>query len=103
MNFLPFTLQNVDGYQLEAFSLDTDSIKNGKGMELTISESGETAFMLSERPVLVKAIPTDLTRESIFVCAGTCHFSRTIAQEQRPGHCGIAKRKSQPGSGKLGG
>jgi hypothetical protein len=58
--FLPFTLQNVDGYQLEAFSLDADSIKNGKGTALTVSKSGETAFLLSERPVLVKATPTDL-------------------------------------------
>jgi hypothetical protein len=68
--FLPFTLQNVDGYQLEAFSLDTDSIKNGKGMELTISESGETAFMLSERPVLVKAIPTDLQERASLYAQG---------------------------------
>jgi len=55
IEFLPFTLQNVDGYQLEAFSLDADSIKNGKGTALTVSKSGETAFLLSERPVLVKA------------------------------------------------
>lgn len=68
--FLPFTLQNVDGYQLEAFSLDTDSIKNGKGMELTVSESGETAFMLSERPVLVKAIPTDLQERASLYAQG---------------------------------
>ncbi|MHB8807128.1 MAG: hypothetical protein ACYC59_06055 [Anaerolineaceae bacterium] len=68
--FLPFTLQNVDGYQLEAFSLDTDSIKNGKGMGLTVSESGETAFMLNERPVLVKAIPTDLQERASLYAQG---------------------------------
>ncbi|MGV8025994.1 MAG: hypothetical protein AB2L18_05510 [Anaerolineaceae bacterium] len=68
--FLPFTLQNVDGYQLEAFSLDTDSIKNGKGMELVVNESGETAFLLSERPVLVKAIPTDLQERASLYAQG---------------------------------
>jgi hypothetical protein len=74
--FLPFTLKNVGGYQLEAFSLDADSIKNGRGMALTVNESGETAFMLSERPVLVKAIPTDLKErlslymQGLFTSAG---------------------------------
>lgn len=74
--FLPFTLKNVGGYQLEAFSLDADSIKNGRGMALTVDESGETAFMLSERPVLVKAIPTDLKErlslymQGLFTSAG---------------------------------
>ncbi len=58
--FQPFTLQDVSGYQLEAFSLDADSIKNGKGTKLSVDTNGEAAFMLSERPVLVKAIPTDL-------------------------------------------
>jgi len=58
--FLPFTLQDVSGYQLEAFSLDADSIKNGNGAELSVDANGATAFMLSERPVLVKAVPTDL-------------------------------------------
>lgn len=58
--FLPFTLRDVSGYELEAFSLDTDSIKNGSGAELTVDASGTSAFMLSERPVLVKAVPTDL-------------------------------------------
>ena len=58
--FLPFTLQNVAGYTLEAYALDAESIKKGKGIELNVGESGETAFMLNERPVLVKAIPSDL-------------------------------------------
>ena len=39
-------------------------------MELTISESGETAFMLSERPVLVKAIPTDLQERASLYAQG---------------------------------
>ncbi|HOJ00085.1 MAG TPA: hypothetical protein PLL88_00585 [Anaerolineaceae bacterium] len=59
-DFLAYTLQNVGGYQLEAFSLDADSIRSGKGLELSVSTNGETAFMLSERPVLIKATPTDL-------------------------------------------
>lgn len=59
-SFQPYTLQNVSGYQLEAFSLDTDSIKNGQGIDLPVSENGDANFMLSERPVLVKATPTDL-------------------------------------------
>jgi hypothetical protein len=59
-SFQPYTLQNVSGYQLEAFSLDADSIKNGQGIDLPVSENGDTGFMLSERPVLVKATPTDL-------------------------------------------
>lgn len=58
--FLPFSLKNVSGYQLEAFSLDADSVKNGSGMELSADANGETAFLLSERPVLVKAIPSDV-------------------------------------------
>ena len=58
--FLPFTLQDVSGYQLEAFSLDADSIKNGSGADLSADANGGTAFMLNERPVLVKAVPTDL-------------------------------------------
>ena len=43
-----------------AFSLDADSVKNGSGMELSADANGETAFLLSERPVLVKAIPSDV-------------------------------------------
>ncbi|NMC47805.1 MAG: hypothetical protein GYA52_13340 [Chloroflexi bacterium] len=59
-SFQPYTLQNISGYQLEAFSLDADSIKNGQGIDLPVSENGDVRFMLSERPVLVKATPTDI-------------------------------------------
>jgi len=75
-DFQPYTLQNVSGYQLEVFSLDADSVKHGQGIDLTVSGSGETAFMLSERPVLVKATPTEIKErlslyaQSFFSSAG---------------------------------
>ncbi len=60
-NFTPYTLHDVRGYQLEAFSLDADSIKKGAGVPLTVEVNGDTAFLLSERPLLVRAVPSELS------------------------------------------
>ncbi|HAF61877.1 MAG TPA: hypothetical protein DCK95_06080 [Anaerolineaceae bacterium] len=58
--FEVYPLSNVNGYNLEAFSLDAGSVNKGEGIALQTDENGNSAFMLSERPLLIRAIPNDL-------------------------------------------
>ncbi len=75
--FQPYTMSNIDGYTLQAFSLDAQGITKEYGVDLSVNENGETTFMLSERPVLVQAIPTNLKErislylEGLFSSAGS--------------------------------
>jgi len=58
--FVPYQLAGVSGYDLEAFSLDAGSVRKGEGIPLQLDQNGSSVFMLSERPLFIRAIPSDL-------------------------------------------
>ncbi|MDO9546964.1 MAG: hypothetical protein Q7J07_09500 [Pelolinea sp.] len=57
---LPMVIDNVDGYDLHAFSADSSSLKNKDGFDLAIDAGGSSALLVSERPVLISGYPSDI-------------------------------------------
>ena len=61
--FIPYTIHDLKTNQSEAYALDADSLEKGDGIKLTIDENDDTAIMISERPILIKAYTTDLQKK----------------------------------------
>jgi len=57
---LPMVIGGVDGYDLNAFSADSESFKTNDGLELPVDAGGSTALLISERPVLISGHPSDI-------------------------------------------
>lgn len=56
------TLDDLQGYKLQAYSTDAPALKAKHGVALPIDAGGGTALMLSERPVLIIGQPADLKK-----------------------------------------
>ena len=56
----PMVINGVDGYDLHAFSVDSASLKNKDGVDLTVDAGGNTALLVSERPVLISGYPSNI-------------------------------------------
>jgi hypothetical protein len=65
---LPAVIPGFEGYGLRAWSADTASMKNKYGVALNVDSGGSTALLVSERPVLISAKPTEL-KDSITLLA----------------------------------
>lgn len=89
--FEPYQLSGVSGYNLEVFSLDAASVKKGEGISLSNDADGNSVFMLSERPLFLRAIPSDLKERlslytsGIFSSAGESikDSAQNIVDEQK--------------------
>lgn len=57
---LPVIIPGFEGYSLNAWSADAASMKNRFGVELNVDAGGSTAFLVSERPVLISAKPAEI-------------------------------------------
>jgi hypothetical protein len=68
--FEPYQLSGVSGYNLEAFSLDAGSVKKGEGIPLQLDQNGSSVFMLSERPLFIRAVPNDLNERISLYTSG---------------------------------
>jgi len=53
-------INGLEGYEMTAFSADTDSLKARNGIKLPVDEGGNIALMVSERPVLISGQPSDI-------------------------------------------
>lgn len=53
-------IDGVNGYRLQAFSADSDSLKSKSGIDLPVDDGGNIALMVSERPVLISGRPSDI-------------------------------------------
>lgn len=53
-------IPDVGGYKLYAYSVDAASLKISKGIKMDVDAGGNTALMVSERPVLISGRPQDL-------------------------------------------
>lgn len=56
----PMMISGAQGYEIHAFSADSDSLKNRDGFALPVDDGGNIALMVSERPVLISGRPADL-------------------------------------------
>jgi len=61
----PAVIPDVKGYDLLAFSADTSSMKPKHGFELKVDAGGDTALLLSERPVLITGRPDDIKQSAL--------------------------------------
>ncbi len=52
-------INGLQGYEVTAFSADSDSLKTKDGFALPVDNGGNIALMVSERPVLISGHPTD--------------------------------------------
>jgi len=57
---IPMVISGVDGYDLHAFSADSESLKQKDGFELPVDAGGSTALLVSERPVLISGHPSGI-------------------------------------------
>ena len=57
---MPMVISGVDGYDLHAFSADSESLKQKDGFELPVDAGGSTALLVSERPVLISGHPSGI-------------------------------------------
>jgi len=53
-------INGLEGYDMTAFSADSDSLKTRDGIPLPVDEGGNIALMVSERPVLISGWPEDI-------------------------------------------
>jgi len=61
----PAVIPDVQGYDLLAFSADAASMKAKHGIGLKVDAGGDTALMLSERPVLITGRPDDIKQSAL--------------------------------------
>ena len=54
------TISRLEGYEVTAFSADSDSLKTRDGIALPVDDGGNVALMVSERPVLISGRPSDI-------------------------------------------
>ena len=57
---LPTAIPGFGGFDLHAWSADAASTKNKNGVSLRVDSGGSTALLVSERPVLISASPSEL-------------------------------------------
>jgi hypothetical protein len=57
---LPMVIDDVNGYDLHAFSADSASLKNKDGFELPVDAGGSCALLVSERPILISGHPNTI-------------------------------------------
>jgi len=53
-------INRLEGYEVTAFSADSDSLKTKDGIALPVDDGGNVALLVSERPVLISGRPSDI-------------------------------------------
>jgi len=62
---LPTVVPDVDGLKIRAYSADAPSLKTSEGVSLHVDAGGDTALMVSERPVILSGHPVELKQSLI--------------------------------------
>jgi hypothetical protein len=60
-------ISDLQGYDLKAYSVDAESISWKNGITLLVDAQGQTALLLSERPVIIQGKPEDLKSAALGV------------------------------------
>ncbi len=72
-------ISDVGGYKLYAYSVDAQSLKTSKGIQMDVDAGGSTALMVSERPVLISGRPQDLKKSlSMFFADNAAQASQGL-------------------------
>ena len=90
----PVLVSDVEGYDLLAYSADSDSVRDKDGVPLPVDDGGNTALMIGERPVLITGRPDDIKQTVTQTVQDGAQAAKTGVQNKLAGWLAAQKTRA---------